>query len=247
MRRSSLLIMLVCMVFSANALADIKVYDVNPSYVDEVYDVLQNVIRPGPDNPNPLVQLLPSGQILVNTTPELHQQVVAVLDAIGDADPTPRVRLQYWVLLGTDEAAGAEATPDVLDDVIRELRQAHGPLSFRLLGNASLVTDSGMDGAAQGDLTVRQTAYVQGTKLHAELMISFSYFVTTGQYQVESDEGQVNPFQTREGKRQGLELNTSMEQGEFLVVGENSVNDNIDGRGQVDGTLFYIVHWPAGD
>jgi hypothetical protein len=244
MKQFRLLILLVCMAFSANARADIKVYDVHPSYVDEVYDVLRNVLQSG-SGANSLVQLLPSGQILVNTTPELHQQVVAVLDAIGEAGPTPRVTLQYWVVFGAPELQNAVDTPGALDDVLDEIRGVHGPLSFSLLGNATLVTDSGMGGQTNGELNIRQMAYVQGSRLNAELNITFNYDVVVDNSELFDAQGNRRNFS--QWTQQSISINTSMEQGEFVVVGENSISGNVAGQSDTDGTIFYIVHWGATD
>lgn len=243
MRQSKLLILLVCMAFSANALAEFKLYDVDPSYREEIYGALASALRPGQEySLTSAIELLPTGQILIDATSEAHQQIAAILEEIRqqEAEPTPRITLQYWVVLGARELASAAQTPTVLDDVLDEIRERHGPLSFRLLGNATLVTDSGMRGLASGGLQVNQLAYVQGTRLQAQLEISFLYTKAMSQ----DGNGQVNVFQAGQD-RQGLELNTSMEQGEFVVVGENSITDIADGRGSVDGTIFYIVHWPA--
>lgn len=239
MRHFKLLILLVCVAFSASALAEFKLYDVDPSYREEVYEALAGALRPGADDSQTeAIQLLPTGQILIDATPEAHQQVAAVLEEIRrhEAEPTPRVRLQYWVILGAPELASATDTPAALDPVLEEIRQVHGPLSFRLLGNATLVTDSGMSGELAGNPMVSQMAYVQGTRLQARLGISFYYSTATP-----------TPNGFTPQSQQRVTLNTSMEQGEFVVVGENSVADISDGQGAVDGTVFYIVHWAPGD
>ncbi len=244
MRQFRLLILLVCMAFSANALAEFKLYDVDPSYREEAYQALARALRPGADDSlTEAIELLPTGQILIDATPEAHEQITAVLAEIRrhEAEPTPRVTLQYWVVLGAPQLEIVPDTPPVLADVLDGIREVHGDLSFRLLGNATLVTDSGMGGEAGGGLMIKQMAYVQGTRLQAQLSISFVY--TKGMRQ--NGNGQVTVFQPGGQERQGLELNTSMEQGEFVVVGENSITGITVGPAVVDGTVFYIVHWPA--
>jgi len=255
MRQFKLLILLVCMAFSVNALAELRTYSVDPGNGDEIFSALASIVgQPVGNQPAAgSVARLPTGQLLIDTTPEMHQQIAAVLEEISrtSAETTPRVTLQYWVVLGSPGAASAGDTPPVLADVLDEIRQSHGPLAFRLLGNASLVTDSGMQGRTQGDFNIYQLAYVQGTRLQAELNITIEYSVVTGQFQPAEGQNQgpggvqVNPFQTARRMAQGLQLSTSMEQGEYLVVGEQSVSDDIDGQGEDGGTLFYIVHWPA--
>ena len=247
MRHFRLIILLVCMAFSAHALAqqtyEFKLYDVVPSYREEVYGVLQRVLVS--NGMASAVELLPTGQILINGTPAAHQQVAVVLEEVRrhEAEPTPRVTLQYWVVLGARDMASDVDTPSALNDVLDEIRESHGPLSFRLLGNATLVTDSGMRGLASGGLQVNQLAYVQGTRLQANLEISFLY--TKAMPVGDGGQVAVNVFQNGGGDRQGIELNTSMDQGEFVVVGENSITDILVGQGSFDGTIFYIVHWPA--
>jgi hypothetical protein len=242
MRNFNALILLLCMAFSANAqiqTCEFRTYDVAPDYREEVYGVLQRVLLPS--SLACQVELLPTGQILINGTPTGHEQVAVVLEEIRrhQAEPTPRVTLQYWVVLGTRMAASGGETPAALDDVLDEVRAVHGPLSFRVLGNATLVTDSGMSGQASGGLRINQMAYVQGTRLQARLAISFFYT------RAMPANGQIEVFQSGGGENQGIELNTSMEQGEFVVVGENSITDLLDGQSSVDGTVFYIVHWPT--
>jgi hypothetical protein len=229
---------------STSAFAELKVYDVDAQYRQEVFAALRGVLEAvhggGP------VQLLPTGQLLINATPEMHEQVAAVLRAVSeyDADPVPRVTLQYWLVLGTSESAGNTDTPTMLRGVLDEIRQVHGPLSFRVLSNATLVTDSGRQGENNGGLQVHQLAYVQGTTLNVELRIGYEFQVVTGQVQGGAE---TNPFQTVQREYQGIQLNTSMARDEFVVVGENTIGTNIVGPGATDedGTVFYIVHWPA--
>jgi hypothetical protein len=41
---------------------------------------------------------------------------------------------------------------------------------------------------------------------------------------------------------QVVDLKTTIQAGEFVVLGENTVNSQ-----ELDGKLFYIVHWPAAE
>lgn len=248
LRASMLLSMLA---FSSNALADLAVYDVDAKYRQEVFAALRGVLTPEGPFPTGQVQLLPSGQILIDTSPEMHEQIAAVLQAIDErqSEAAPRVTLRYWAVLGSREAASDNDTPEILSNVLDELRRVHGDLSFRVLGNATLVTESGQEGELGGEpLSVRQQTYVEGATLNAELEIRFLYRWLSGQFQPRnSEEGnsqvQVNPFQTMQADTQRVELNTSMSGGEFVVVGENSIRQNTIAHGELDGTIFYIVHW----
>ena len=102
MKHFRLLIVLVCMAFSANALAEFKLYDVDPSYREEVYGVLARALRPqqGVALANS-IELLPTGQILIDAMPETHQQVAAVLAEITN---TPWGERHHYVV---PAAAGA--------------------------------------------------------------------------------------------------------------------------------------------
>ena len=240
------LILLVCLAICSSALAqeeiELKIYDVASDNRDEIFSALQSIVGGG-------VQMLPNGQLLVRTTAEFHQQVATVLDAIAksEAEPTPRVTLQYWIVLGLRPGTNDADTPAALNDVLAEIRQVHGPLSFRMLGNATLVTDSGMTGRTDGEVTINQVAYVQGERLNAHLDIRFAYTYIMPSVPPADGQADVNVAPFINERRQGVDLNTSMEQGEFVVVGENSITDNIVGLGEVDGTVFYIVHWPLAD
>ena len=242
-----LLILLVCMAFSANALADLKTYDVDPRNGEEIYEALATIIlaqRNGVAAGS--ISRLPTGQILIDTTPEMHEQIAAVLESVSRyrADAPPRVTLQYWVVLGSREQQGAADMPPILADVLSEIRQAHGPLSFSMVGNASLVSDSGKRVSTSGDLMVDQTANVQGDTLNADISIRFAMRFQRTVTRVNED-GTRAPIQVYDNEQQGMTINMSMQRGEFVVLGENRLRDEIAAVAGVDGTLFYIVHWPA--
>src|SRR5262245_61767989 len=83
---------------STNAWADLKTFEVDPQYQQEIYAALVQVLQI-PDQPTRgRVQVLPSGQLLVNADAATLEQVDKVLQAIR-ARPVaaaPRVELQYW-------------------------------------------------------------------------------------------------------------------------------------------------------
>ena len=215
-----------------SAWADLRTYDVPPQYQQEIYNALRVVLDGGPPT-NGRVELLPSGQILVNASPETLQQVEAVLQTIRarPAEPTPRAALRYWAVLGSrDNAANpGSAPPSVLDDVLGELRRMHGDLTFRVLGTAALVTESGQEGSVDGmPLDVEQQAFVQGDRLNAEISLSLT--------------GIGGPDEDIAILRIGsLSVHTSLQRGEFVVLGESEHQGQGTG---IDGQVFYIVHWP---
>lgn len=220
------------------ALAELRAYDVDFRYRQEVFEALRDVLT---QNPNYMVapgaavgrvQQLPTGQILVDATPAVHEQIAAVLDAISarQTEAAPQVTLRYWAVLGTRGAADAGSLPETLRDVLDELERIHGDLGFRVLGNAALMTESGQEGELDGDpLSIWQRTYVQGSTLNAEVSVAFRY--------VRNVTAERSGLQT-----QRVELKTTIGAGEFVVLSENTIDN-----GELDGTLFYIVHWPRVD
>ncbi|HJR70396.1 MAG TPA: hypothetical protein VKA43_10180 [Gammaproteobacteria bacterium] len=243
---------LLCLV-STSAWADLRTYDVEFQYRNEIYEALRNLLAHYPGNLNTgsygTVQLLPSGQILVNAPPETLEQVDQLLRAIRErpAAATPRVSLRYWVVVGTRAASNTVANgqttvtvagntntrstapiPSALNGVVAELERFHGDLTFRVLGTAAVVSESGQPGGVEGlPLGVTQVAHVQGDRLNAEITMELTLPVNWAQ----------QPENVAD-----LEVRTSLERGEFVVLGESTHQGN-----GVDGTLFYIVHWPENE
>ncbi len=222
------------LLFSSNAWADLKTFDVDPQYQQEVFAALKDVLIPEGVimKANGRVQLLPSGQILVNADAETLAQVEQVLQAIRTRSVAmaPRAALRYWGVLGTRAQEGTSDTigarpPAALNDVLSELRRLHGDLTFRVLGTAAVATNSGQYGEVEGTtLSVGQTAHVQGDTLNAEISMELSTV---------SPPPMIGPFNVGE-----LRLRTTLRRGEFVVLGEGQVQE----RG-LEGAVFYIVHW----
>jgi len=240
-------VLLTGLIVFSNALADLVVYDVDPKYRQEVFSALRAVLQQESAGAGyGSVAMLPTGQLLIDTTAARHAQVEAVLRAIAEhqAEAAPQVTLRYWAVLGSRDPAAAGPLPAILDDTLDELQRIHGEMAFHLIGNATLVTESGQSGSINGiPISVQQQAYVQGTTLNAELTIRYLY--TFEVPNTANREGQPAPFSTVQREAQSVELNTSMRQGEFVVVGENSVEHIAIGEESLDGTIFFIVHWPA--
>jgi hypothetical protein len=254
MRHIRALILLLGLGMTTGALAEMRTYDVEARYRQEVYTALVGVLSTqGPTPSVGRVQLLPTGQLLIDTSTEMHAQVAAVLESIKNhrVEATPRVTLRYWAVLGTkgpqqDSSIGAGTqVPGILSDVLDELRRVHGNLAFRLYGNATLVSDSGQRGKLSGEtLDISQLAYVQQSMLNVELSIGFEYAVVAAHFRASGD-GQANPFQTMQRFQQGVNLNTSLKPNEFVVVGENTIRNSDRVADGIDGTIFYIVQWPV--
>jgi hypothetical protein len=221
---------------SSNARADLKVFDVEPGVQQEVYQALQGVLVSNPQFMAPgttfgNVELLASGQIMVNASQETLAQVEQVIKAIAArrVAAAPRVSLRYWAVLGSRAPANAAnqvgaPPPPALNDVLEELRRLNGELTFRVIGSAAVTSDSGQNGEVNGaPLSVAQVAHVQGDTLNANLNIKLQGPPTPiGQFAIGGE----------------LDLRTTLERGEFVVLGENQLQG-----GGLDGLVFYIVHW----
>lgn len=228
MTRIRLAVIGLLLLISSGARADLRTYDVDLQYRQEVYEALSDVLVRDPQFALPgvamgRVQLLPSGQILVDAAPDTLEQVELVLKAIRERPATaaPRVSLRYWVLIGTGASVNAPLqsttpVPSMLTGVLNELKGAHGELAFRVLGTAAVASESGQMGAINGvPLNVRQTAYVQGQTLNARINL------------------ELKPYSS------SIAVGATLARGEFLVLAESTLQS-----GGLDGTLFYIVHWP---
>ena len=247
MTRVRLLAVVLLSLISSTAWADLKTYDIDPRYRTEIYEALRNILNPDQGAIMPAhgrVQLLPSGQILVNASPETITQVDAVMKALQarPVEAAPRVTLRYWAVLGTRAQAGAAnalgtSPPPVLNDVLAELRRLNGELAFRVIGTATAVTESGQYGEVEGmTLSVSQTAHVQGNTLNANIAMEL---VGDAPPQLQM-QGQPQLFVTAPGRLEigEVNVNTALRRGEFLVLGES----HYQVRG-LEGPVFYIVHW----
>jgi hypothetical protein len=225
---------------STNAWADLKTYDVDPQYQQEIFSALRTVLEPQGLLPAGRVQLLPSGQILVNADPETLKQVEQVMQAIRTKSvaATPRVALRYWGVFAAPAKSAASVgspPPAVLNDVLSELKRLHGDVLFRVIGTAAVTTTSGQPGEVRGTtLSIEQTAYVQGDTLNANISMELA-----GQLLSPAPGPIVTvPFGNGNVPFGNLRLSTTLKRGEFVVLGENHVQ-----AGQLDGPVFFIVHW----
>ena len=232
MARFRLLPIALTLLISGNAWAELKTYDVDPQFQQEIFSALNNILNssaPGVVNGASYgrVQLLPSGQLLVNAEPETLKQVEQVLQAIqARAVPAaPRAELRYWAVLGNRTAAAippGSPVPSALNDVLTELKRVHGDLQFRVLGTAALTTQSGQRGEIAGaTLHVDQTAFVQGEALNAELELVLQGLPPDVPLNL-------------------LTVKTSLRRGEFVVLGQSEAVG-----GGLDGPVFFVVNWPA--
>jgi hypothetical protein len=235
MTRIRLLAIGLFLLLSGNAWADLRTYDVPPQYQQEILEALSVVLNTPvnvPGMPSGRVQRLPSGQIVVNASPETLDQVDQVLQAIRarPVPAAPRVELRYWAVLGSRAAVTnppGTATPNALGPVLAELERLHGDLMFRVIGMAAVATDSGQNGEVKGTtLDVSQRVFVQGESLNASIRMNLRN-VGLG-------------TQTNEVNVRGeIAVQTTLRRGEFVVLGQSEVVG-----GGLDGPLFFIVNWP---
>jgi hypothetical protein len=213
------------------ASADIAVYDLDAKNAKEVADALSHVVENKCfsvlQNGNSVnlcrVELLPTGQLLVEAPPDSQSQIGAVLKAIAakSASPTPRVTLQYWVIHGEPgkpDAASAALKP--LDAVLQQLERAHGELGFSVQDTATITAQSGTSAmAAGGALQIGERVRATGDSVDLSAQLSF----------------------TQQPMSQSLNVDVTIKRGEFLVLGERTA-----GEPDASGMLFYVVHWPQG-
>lgn len=244
MTRLRLSVAVLLCVISTSAWADLRTYDVDFQYRNEVYSALRDLLVAGPEAGIGYgrVELLPSGQILVNAPAETLEQVEQLLSAIRERPvvATPRVSLRYWAVLGTPPGTtvtarpGSPRPPSGLQEVLTELKRFHGELQFQVIGTAAVVSESGQSGEVKGiPLEVEQMAHVQGDTLNAQVVLKLSPPLAPLM-------GNQVSVVTFPGDAVGeLAVRTSLKRGEFVVLGESMQQGN-----GLDGTLFYIVHWP---
>lgn len=242
----TLLLTGLALLAAAAAQAETRLYTIDSRNAEEIAKALGNVVRAqeacpprtSPENGAIVqirchVELLPTGQIIVEAPAEVHAQIAQVLKAIDarGADPTPRITLRYWVIAGFEGRAPAPP-PSGLAPVIAQLQRLNGNLAYAVEESASLTTESGSDAfSSEGELEVENTVFANGDTVRAEIRLEFNQRPGPACAQAGCQ-----PF------RQNLGLTTTIRRGEYLVFGERAF-DTPDGR----GTMFYVVNWPAAE
>jgi hypothetical protein len=237
---------LALLLIAATASADTVVYDLDAKNAKEIAQALRSVLEAqclsGPDS-NPVtnasrcrVELLPTGQLLVEAPPASQQQVAAVLKAIAarNAAPLPRVELQYWVIYGAPgKPAGADASLKPPTAVLQQLERAHGDLSFSVLDTVSLTTQPGGIGVARGgSLSIDEGTHSSGADLDLNAHLQFAPRALFPDLNVD------------------LKVSVTIKRGEFVVLGERTAVEvhGEPGKAEFDvrqkpGMLFFVVHW----
>jgi hypothetical protein len=154
------------------------------------------------------------------------------------------MRRLAWRYLRTLAFHSPEQYAPMAAEVLVHYR-VHGGLSFRLYGNATLVSESGQRSQISGEtLNITQLAYVLQSTLNAELTINFRYSIRP------SGRGSAAAFAPNniiQSFQHEVNLQTSLEPNEFVVVGENAIRNSAQLTDGIDGTVFYIVQWPVAE
>lgn len=139
--RRLLITLLMLLAFSANA--EIRLYEVAKGQEAQISEALTAVLSL-PDergNPSGVIELLPGGQLLVNTTPELHADIEALIAALKD---TPYVaernyRIRFWILFVPDSPDAEFSRESPLDEPMlsQALQQQYAGREPLVLINAS--------------------------------------------------------------------------------------------------------------
>ncbi len=231
------------LLIAATASADTAVYDLDVSNAKAIAEALGRVLTAqcmsGPKDAlaNPAicqVDLLPTGQLLVEAPAASQAQVATVLKAIAarSAKPVPQVTLQYWVLYG--EPGKPDATDGSLKSinaVLQQLKRSHDELGFSVQDTVSMTSQFG--GVSKGGpLTVNETLRPRGDDLDLVASLAFA------------------PRPLISDLNVSLNVSVTIKRGEFLVLGERTAvevhagekDQPVDVR-QKPGMLFFVVHW----
>ena len=231
---------------AATASADTVIYDLDAKNAKAIAEALGHVLTAqcssGPKDTVTnqamcRVELLPTGQLLVEAPAASQAQVAAVLKAIAarDAAPAPRVTLQYWVLYGIPgkpDAADASLKP--LGAVLQQLERVHGELRFSVLDNVNITTQSGASGSSHGgSLNIDETVRAGGDDLDLIARLNFA------------------PRPLLADLNVNLSVSVTIKRGEFVVLGERTAvevgrdeqNKNLPDVRQKPGMLFFVVNW----
>ncbi|HEX6992815.1 MAG TPA: hypothetical protein VF339_01575 [Gammaproteobacteria bacterium] len=220
MIRPSHLIPTLLLALPIAAHAEIRAYDVDERYRNEVFDALANILGAQPGmGPAGKVSMLPTGQILIDTSPERHTEIEAVLDAVAQSAPPelPSVSLRYWVLSGMPATPeGEDRLPPALAGVAAELEAAHGDLDLSVIDSATLVGAPGFSARSQSEtLEIMQNVKPAGSRINADIFL--------------------------QSEQLELQVRATLSPGEFLVLGESPYRDESDQQ----GIVAFVVHWPA--
>jgi hypothetical protein len=232
------------LLLAATAFADTALYDIDAKNAKEIADAIGHVVAaqciagptqvPVTNSSMCHVELLPTGQLLVEAPASSQAQVATVLKAIAarSASPTPRIALQYWVIYGEPgKSNAADASLKPLSAALQQLERVHGDLAFSVLDTATITAQAGTSAGVKGEvLQISENLRPRGDGLDLTASISF----------------RLPPIPNHSSPPQSLSVSVTIKPGEFLVLGEQTTRRDVDDKVDAHGTLFYIVHWPQG-
>ena len=235
---------LVVLLLAATASADTALYDLDAKNAKEIAEAIGRVVEaqciagptqvPVTNASMCRVELLPTGQLLVEAPAASQAQVATVLKAIAarSASPTPRITLQYWVIYGEPgKPNAADASLKPLSAALQQLERVHGDLAFSVQDTATITGQAGTSAGIKGGvLQVSENLRPRDDGLDLMAQISF----------------RLPPIPGESGPPQSLSVSVTIKPGEFLVLGEQTTRRFSDAKVDAQGTLFYIVHWPQG-
>jgi hypothetical protein len=129
-------IVAVSILICSAAAAEVRVYDVEAQYRQEIYNALDRIFTADePAEQRVSISMLPTGQILVDAPPARQAEIAELLEKIKQsaAPETPSVSLRYWVLFGVAGEQETTAVPSMLRPLLPELRAALGNLNFSVV------------------------------------------------------------------------------------------------------------------
>jgi hypothetical protein len=237
-----LLLTAAALSFSLPLSAATRIYDVDPVYRQEVYAVLTRLLEVPGDSSRPgRVEILPNGQLVVDTvTDERQDEVAAILAAIARNRPaeTPTITLRYWIL---DTAADTGTTPPpILAGVLGELVAVHGDREFRVVDAAVVTGRAGQRAYFESrPWIIAQTANMSGERLNADIYLEHAAPDKDKQVQVVPfGDVVVTPA---ERPRQ-LQVQVSLTPGQFVVLGSGTTPAE-----GTEGVTALVVQWPGAE
>jgi hypothetical protein len=227
--------------FCLPASAATRVYDVDPAYRQEVYAVLTRLLDvQGDASRSGKVEILPNGQLVVDTASDERQdEVAAILTAIARNRPaeTPTISLRYW-FLDTRPDAGT-APPPILASVLGELEAVHGDREFRVVDAATVTGRAGQRTYFESaPWTITQSANVSGERLNAEIYLEHASTDPSASVVPE----RVGQFVAATQRPRQLQVQISLTPGQFVVLGSGTTPTE-----EADGVTALVVQWPEAE
>ncbi len=180
-----LTLLLISLSLAANA--EIRLYEVTQGLEMPINEALAAVLSL-PDekgNPSGVIELLPTGQLLVNTTPQLHTDIATLIEALENASlPAERNYLiKFWVIFVPDSNETVLTQQRLPDDqqLLSALSQRYDDRSMQLLMQASANSIASRNvslNLPQGGVSFSLRAGKSGLSIFTDVMIKPSNDLT---------------------------------------------------------------------